>query len=160
MPIQRAPRVVFLRSVATIVQTSRMDATAATARWLYSMRTSVRSGGMNRPWQSGQSGHASPEPVALTTFPTVMSRNTAATAAQPSALGTGCPLPPRRAVGARLATMAHLGRGERHVVCSRRLPAEEDHREGEEKDEPAGDPHDEPAEVLVGARGHPGPEAW
>ena len=35
--------------------------------------------GINRPWHSGQSGQARPDPVALTTLPSVMRRNTVAT---------------------------------------------------------------------------------
>src|SRR5256885_6944017 len=58
------------------VATRGTDASTAATRWLYSISAPSSSGGISRPWQSGQSGHASPEPVALTTLPMLISRKT------------------------------------------------------------------------------------
>src|SRR5229473_1898476 len=140
---RRSPAGAGPRSVTTLVARISPVAARAERRWLYSMSTSARSGGITEPWQRGQSGHARPEPVALTTLPRVMSTKTAATAAR--------------------AILADMGRGpgraHRAVGASRDLPAEEDDGEGGQEDHAARDPHDEAAQVLIGLRGEPLPDA-
>ena len=46
--------------------------TAAARRWAYSIKGPASRGGTSCPWQVGQSGQPSPEPVTRTTAPAVM----------------------------------------------------------------------------------------
>src|SRR6185295_12173074 len=138
---RRSPPGAGPRSVTTLVARISTVAASAERRWLYSISTSARSGGITEPWQRGQSGHASPEPVALTTLPSVIRRKTATTAAQ-----------------ATLAAMTRTGQGHRGVVAARALPAEEDDGKRGQEDHAPRDPHDEPAQVLVRAGGELRPD--
>src|SRR5581483_6058451 len=130
---RRSPADARPRRVATLAARISTVAARAESRCPYSISTSARSGGTMEPWQSGQSGQARPEPVALTTLPRVISRNTETTAAKAILARTG-----HHRVGGHVA-----------VVAARVLPAEEDHRERDQEDQAAGDPHDESAQVLV-----------
>ena len=157
-----------------MVATSIAEATTAMSRCPYSISTSARSGGINRPWHSGQSGQARPDPVALTILPSVMRRNTVATVAPAST----CPGPAPGCARARPRSSAGgAGRGAEppaelssghggprgaapDVIAAGGLPAEEDHRDGQEEHEATRDPHDQAAQVLVGVSAqawpHPG----
>src|SRR5215813_8070595 len=106
------------------------------------MSTSGRRGGISLPWQSGQSGQARPDPVALTTFPMAISRNTAITAAQVNLFMTEILSPP----------VGRFHGGQRGVGSARRLPSEEHHGDGDEEDHASRNPHDEAAEILIGLR--------
>src|SRR5205823_14555080 len=136
------------RIVTTTVATSRIEASAATRRWLYSINTSAENRGMTWPWQSGQSGHARPEPVALTTLPMLISTNTEASPAQ--ARARGLVISP---------AMPDLGDRQGDVVASVGLPPEEHDRDGDQEDEPTGNPHDDPTQVLVSLRRQHAPHA-
>src|SRR4029077_587158 len=140
---RRRPGTRVRARASPVVATIRTVAANADSRWLYSINTSARSGGITEPWQSGQSGQARPEPVALTTLPTVIRTKTATTAAQAILADTG-----HRPIRAR-----------RPVAAPRGLPAEEDDGERGQEDQPARDPHDEAAQVLVGPRGELRPDA-
>jgi len=75
----------YERSVqSTIPATASPDAIAR-KRCVHSMRVAGSSDGRNCPWQSGQSGHPSPEPVTRTTPPHTTTRNDATKLAYTSA---------------------------------------------------------------------------
>ena len=66
----RRPQTQAAATVASI----RAETIAPEKRWLNSIHAFTLGGGKSCPWQSGQSGHPSPEPVERTMAPTTINR--------------------------------------------------------------------------------------